>query len=134
VIGLDTAVLVRYLAQDEPKQSRRANAVVSRAVRAGERLHVSSLVLCELTWVLSGAYRLPKPRLVDVLRRMLDTPQLDVEERDLARRALADFEAGRGDFADYLLGRRNQARGCRQTVSFEGRLRRTPTFRLLPSG
>jgi predicted nucleic-acid-binding protein len=134
VIGLDTAVLVRFLTQDDPKQSRRANAAVSRAARAGERLHVSSLVLCELTWVLSGAYRLPKERLVDLLRRMLDTPQLDVEDRDLARRALADFEAGCGDFADYLLGRRNQARGCGRTVSFESRLRRAPAFRLLPTG
>jgi predicted nucleic-acid-binding protein len=131
VIGLDAAVLVRYLTGDDRKQSRRASAAISRAVKAGEPLHVSCLVLCELAWILTGAYRVAKPRLVDALKRILDTPQLDLEDRDLVRHALADFEAGDGDFADYLLGRRNRARSCRETVSFDARLRRTPGFRLL---
>ena len=71
--GLDTNVLVRYLTQDEPRQSRRANALVAEAAAGGDRLFVSAVVLCELVWVLRGAYSLEKAAVVSALERILST-------------------------------------------------------------
>src|SRR5207253_2714624 len=45
VIGLDTNVLVRYLTQDDPAQSRRANNFIADTAASGEPLHLSTIVL-----------------------------------------------------------------------------------------
>jgi predicted nucleic-acid-binding protein len=37
--------------------------------------------------------------------------------RDDAKQALHDYKEGRGDLADYLIGRINQALGCDATAS-----------------
>ena len=129
--GLDTNVLVRYLTQDDPAQSRKANAVIRRAVARGEPCSVSAIVLSELVWVLRGAYGLHKGTVVATLERVLDTAQFVVEHADVARRALDDYRRGRGDFADYLLGWRNRDAGCSNTVTFDRALRRNSLFRVL---
>ena len=59
--GLDTNVLVRYLTQDDPRQSRRANAVIEDDLAGDGRLHVDTVVLCELVWVLRAAFLRPRP-------------------------------------------------------------------------
>ena len=129
--GLDTNVLVRYLTQDHPAQARRASALVSETVVRGERCFLSGIVLCELVWVLRGAYALEKPTILMTLDKILSTVQFDVEEKDIVRRALEDYRAGRGDFADYLNGRRNEEAGCSMTVTFDHRLKGSPLFRVL---
>ena len=129
--GLDTNVLVRYLTQDDPVQSRRANAVIAEAVDRGEQCSINAIVLCELVWVLRDAYGLDKPTVVATLATLLDTAQLVVEQADLARHALDDYRRGRGDFADYLIGWRNRETGCSDTVTFDRALRNNRLFRVL---
>ncbi len=129
--GLDTNVLVRYLTQDDPAQARRANAVVAEAVAKGEHCFLSGVVLCELVWVLRGAYGLEKHAVVTVLDRMLSTVQFEIEEKDLVRRALDDYRTGRGDFADYMIGQLNRDAGCAETVTFDRRLKGGRLFRVL---
>lgn len=131
MIGLDANVLVRYLTQDDPAQSRKANAVIADAANRGEQCSIGAVVLCELVWVLRDAYRLDRPTVATALERVLDTAQLAVEHADLARRALDDYRRGRGDFADYLIGWRNRHAGCSSTVTFDRSLRRNPLFHVL---
>jgi len=131
VRGLDTNVLVRYLTQDDPAQSRQANTVIAEAVERGDQCSVGVIVLCELVWVLREAYRLDKPTIAAALEKVLDTAQLVVEQADLARRALDDYRRGRGDFADYLIGWRNRQAGCSDTVTFDRALRGSRLFRVL---
>lgn len=45
MIGLDTNVVVRYLVQDDPIQSKLANQIIERAVAAGETLGISQVPL-----------------------------------------------------------------------------------------
>jgi predicted nucleic-acid-binding protein len=131
VIGLDTNVLVRYLTQDDPLQARRANAVVASALEKGERCRLEGVVLCELVWVLRGAYGYDKATVVDTLERVLATAQFEIGDKDLARRALEDHRVGSGDFADYLIGHANREAGCASTVTFDRRLKSSAVFRVL---
>jgi predicted nucleic-acid-binding protein len=133
VIGLDTNVLVRYLTQDEPRQSKRANALVAEAVAGGQRLFVSAVVLCELVWVLRGPYAFGKEEVVASLERILATAQLEIDQKDLVREALADYRSGGGDFADYMIGRRGRECGCERTATFDRRLKTSALFRVLPA-
>jgi len=131
VKGLDTNVLVRYLTQDDPAQSRKANAVIAEAVEHGEPSTINAIVLCELTWVLRDAYGFDKATIVTTLQRLLDTAQLVVEHADVMRKALDDYSRGPGDFADYVIGWQNRESGCTETVTFDRALRRSRLFRVL---
>jgi len=122
LIGLDTNVLVRYLVDDDPEQSPRAAALVERAIEDGERLFVPQVVLCELMWVLESVYRESREDIVTVLRDLLRTRQLSIEEPDLARKALDSYAERGGDFADYVVVERCRAAGCERVASFDGGL------------
>ena len=129
--GLDTNVLVRYLTQDDPAQARRANQVVADSVQRDGRCFIGPVVLCELAWVLSGAYALAKADLINTLDLILATRQFEVGDKDIVRAALEGFRAGRADFADYVIGKANHRAGCAQTVTFDRRLKNSAEFRVL---
>ena len=131
MIGIDTNVLVRYLTQDDASQARRVDALVSAAVDRGTRLHVDDIVLCELVWVLRGAYRFSKPTVASALDKIMSTALFSFDDRNLLRGALDDYQEGVGDFADYVIGRRNSRAGCQQTVTFDRSLGDSPSFSLL---
>jgi predicted nucleic-acid-binding protein len=129
--SLDTNVLVRYLTQDDAVQARSANALIDGAVGKGERLHLDVVVLCEVVWVLRGAYHLNKETVAGALENILDASQFSIEDRDLLREALGAFRSGQGDFADYVLGLRNRRAGCTATTTFDRALKKSELFRLL---
>lgn len=131
MIGIDTNVLVRYLTQDDPLQARKANALISRAVASRMRLHLDMVVLCELVWVLRGAYAFDRETIVDAMARILESAQFSVEYREVASEALAAYRDGSGDFADYVIGGRNRTVGCDHTVTFDRALKKSKLFSIL---
>jgi predicted nucleic-acid-binding protein len=131
VIGLDTNVLVRYITQDEPEQSARATRLIETHCTAEQPGHVTLVVLCELVWVLCGAYRYDKSQALQVLEGLLHTAELAVEREDVAHQALADFRDGSADFADYVIVAANHAAGCDRTFSLDRKLSAHGRARLL---
>ncbi len=129
--GVDTNVLVRYLTQDEPRQARRANRFFEELATTGGRCMVGPVVLCELVWVLHGAYGLGREAIADTLDRVLSTAQIEVDRRDVVLAAMAHYRQGPGDFADYVIGESHARSGCDATVTFDRRLARAAAFRLL---
>ena len=126
--GLDTNVIVRYVTQDEREQFRRADAVFTAAASSGDKLFINSIVMCELVWVLRSAYKEPRERIVLVIDALLETPEVVVEDADLARRALADWRGGRGDFTDCFIAGRNERSGCQTTLTFDKALAKNALF------
>jgi predicted nucleic-acid-binding protein len=129
--GVDTNVLVRYLTQDDAAQARRASVMFERAIAAGERLHVDTVVLCELVWVLRTAYGHERATIAATLDKLLGAAQLSIDDRDRARDAARRYADGPGDFADYVLGLRNRAGGCDTTVTFDRAHRANDLFTVL---
>jgi predicted nucleic-acid-binding protein len=129
--GLDTNVLARYLTEDEPVQSRRAADVISTASARGQRCFISAIVLCELSWVLRSAYRISQAELILTLDRILGTTQFVVGDKDIVRKALDQYRAGKADFADYVIGALHHDAGCRRTVTFDRRLRGQAGFQVI---
>src|SRR4029450_8321439 len=74
--ALDTNVLVRFLTQDDPQQSRRANQYIERVVERGESCLINLIVLCEMVWVLESAYRYPKAAIVALVGIVLSPRRL----------------------------------------------------------
>ena len=129
--GVDTNVLVRYLTQDDPQQARAANALIAAVVEEGSRLRVDDVVVCELAWVLRHAYRFDRGTISSALDKVLSTALFAFEDREILRQALDDYRGKKGDFADYVIGRRNLASGCDGTVTFDRDLDGGAGFSLL---
>lgn len=129
--GLDTNVLVRYLTEDDVVQSRRAAAWIRTATSRHERCFVSAVALCELAWVLRGAYDVSKADLLLTLERLLATSQFVIGDKDIVRAAVSAYRDGRADFADYVIGALHLDAGCDKTVTFDRRLRGNAQFQVL---
>ena len=129
--GLDTNVVVRYLTHDDPDQSKKASAVVEEAATKGEKLLVHPVVLCELVWVLETAYDYGRSEVAATLDRILRTAQFEFPDKETVWSAWADYRSGKGDFADYLIGRANDRVGAAHTATFDQKLRGHRQFRVL---
>jgi predicted nucleic-acid-binding protein len=118
VIGLDTNVLARYITQDDPKQSPKANRVME-SLAPDEPGFVSTVALVELVWVLSTCYDFNKQQLAQTLELLLNMRVIVVENAAVVVRALRAFKQGNADFADCLVERAGNAAGCSRTVTFD---------------
>jgi predicted nucleic-acid-binding protein len=119
MIGLDTNVLVRYLAQDDPVQSPRATKLIEHTLGERNPGYVGMVTLIELSWVLKRLYGVRGRELHDALRDLLEARQLVVEQRPIVTAALARWAGEAGDFADALVVECARAAGCRKVMTFD---------------
>ena len=117
MIGLDTNVLVRYVAQDDPDQASRASAVID-GFSEDDPGFVSLVVAAEVTWVLRRAYRVGDATIATVIRSLLDATEVIVQEHDAVRRAL-DRTGASPEFTDALIAELGHRAGCTHTVTFD---------------
>lgn len=122
MIGLDTNVLVRYLAQDDPRQSAAATRLIEQTLSTAQPGFISLVVLIELCWVLKRLYGAKEPELADTVGALLDTGTFRVEHRHVVQAALSRVTQGQGrkaGFADALVAALAQHHGCDQTLTFD---------------
>jgi predicted nucleic-acid-binding protein len=131
VIGLDTNVIVRYVAQDDADQSSLAGVVIEGLTEENPGF-VSLVVVAEVTWVLRRAYRADDPVIATVLRSLLDATEVVVQEHDSVHRAL-DRTGGSAEFTDALIAEIGHRAGCMHTVTFDLDASRLPHMMLLPT-
>lgn len=131
MIGLDTNVVVRYLAQDDPKQSAIATRIFEQTLSQDNPGFVAVVTLCEVAWVLAECYAADRERVREAIEKILSTKQLAVETPDLVRRALRAWGDSGADFADALIGEVAAAHGAEKTVTFDRAAAKLPGFALL---
>lgn len=119
MIGLDTNVIVRYLTRDDPDQYRAAKALMESQCTLEQPGYVTVIVLCELVWVLRGAYDVRKKDIVRTLTKMLQTSQLHIQHEKQVRAALRTYAHHPADFADCLIGQLHRDAGCEHTATFD---------------
>jgi predicted nucleic-acid-binding protein len=98
VRAVDTNVLVRVIARDEPDQVAAADAFVAGGA------WVSLLVLMEAAWVLRSAYDRSPAQVAAGIELLLDHEAIVVQDADLVGRALVAFRKHpRVGFSDCLI-------------------------------
>ena len=118
MIGLDTNVLVRYVMQDDPRQSAKANRVIDALTQENPGF-LSLIVLVEFVWVLESCYDLDRGGVSRAMESILRSRELCVDRVDLVTQALRVFQSGKADFADCLIARICSASSCDQTLTFD---------------
>src|ERR1700754_4874053 len=119
MIGLDTNVLVRYFAQDDAVQSKKATALM-KSLSAERPGYVSLVALIEVVWVLGRCYEVEREQMKDIIDSMIAKKELVVESADTVRKALRVFVASaKADFADCLIERAGYVAECEYTATFD---------------
>ena len=119
MLGIDTNVLVRFLVRDDQTQFEKARKLLKREVSNGRRVFINQLVLLETEWVLRSRYGLAKTQMLETISRLLDAPDIQLEDEPAVEEALFIWRDANADFADCLIGARNRRLGCRATVTFD---------------
>ena len=120
MIGLDTNVLVRYIMQDDAKQSPKATRLIE-SLGTENPGYITTVSIVELYWVLTSSYELTAAQAAQALEAVLRTKQLVVERADQVMRALRLLGDGKADFADCLIERAASGAGCTQVLTFDNK-------------
>jgi predicted nucleic-acid-binding protein len=131
VIGLDSNVVVRYIAQDDGKQSPIATRLIEQELTETRPGFLSLPALAEVIWVMVSCYNADRKAVIRMVELLLAVPQLRVQMAEQVWQALSAYESGNCDFSDALVAAVNQAEGCRVTRTFDRATARAPGFELL---
>ena len=118
MIGLDTNVLVRYIMQDDTRQSPLASKLVE-SLTADAPGFVTLVSVVELVWVMESCYALERAQLGEALEGLLRTKEFVVERAETIWKAVRVFRDGSADFADCLIERCAASAGCERTMTFD---------------
>jgi len=129
--GIDTNVLVRYIVQDDPEQSKLAAQFIEQLDCDEIPIFINGIILCELIWVLESAYGYARQDIALVIEKILLTRQFYIYDSDVLWQSLRDYRSAGADFSDNYIGHLNVRQGCEHTVTFDKRAARLSYFKLL---
>ncbi len=130
MIGLDTNVVVRYIMQDDPKQSPKATRLIE-SLTSDAPGFVPLVAVIELVWVLESSYRLAREQVAEALDLLLRSKEILIDRADLVLQAQRRYAAGGADFADGLIERIAHTQGCTATMTFDAGAARSAGMTLM---
>jgi predicted nucleic-acid-binding protein len=131
MIGLDTNVVVRYLAQDDPIQSAKATQIFERRLTEQVPGFISLVTMVETVWVLDTVYGLAAREIAQAVERMLQADTLVIQNEQEVFTAMVALKSGRGSFADALVGALGAWAGCGSTLTLDRKAGRVEGFEVL---
>lgn len=130
MIGLDTNVLVRYFAQDDSVQAKKATELIE-SLTADSPGYVTLIALVEVVWVLGRAYGANRDEITQVIETLLRTKELVVEDAETIWKALRVYAGSSADFATCLIERTCHDAQCEYSVTFDARAAKAAGMRLI---
>ena len=128
MIGLDTNILARYLAQDDPVQSAKATQIIEKRLSEENPGFISIVTMVEAVWVLDRAYHLRADEIAAAVERILQTDVLVVEHEQEVFTAMIAMKEGQGSFADAVIAGLGAKAGCACTLTFDQKALRLVGF------
>jgi predicted nucleic-acid-binding protein len=130
VIGIDTNILVRHLAQDDPIQSPRATRIIEHLLTQDRPGFISLVTIAETVWLLRRSYRMSDAAIAATLEEILQTETLVVQNEREVFTAMIALKTGAASFSDALIGALGAWAGCPSTLTFDRKAARLKDFQL----
>ncbi|HWB33468.1 MAG TPA: type II toxin-antitoxin system VapC family toxin [Acidobacteriaceae bacterium] len=131
MIGLDTNVVLRYLLQDDPAQSRHANRIMDGQLSEQNPGFISLVTILEIVWVLRSLLKQSSVQIAAVIEQLLAADTLEIQNEQQVFEAAYALKRGLGEFEDALIGSLSTWAGCSVTLSFDRKTARLPRFRVI---
>lgn len=125
---LDTNVIIRYIARDNPDHARRADTLFEKAQGSDLSITMSEGVLVEAVQVLSSKrlYSRPRDEIRDYLTSILNLHGMQLPFKNAYLRALELYASTNLDFVDALNVAHMERQGIGTIVSFDQGFDRVP--------
>lgn len=130
MIALDTNIIVRYLAQDDARQSALASRLIEQKLSKAEPGFISLVALLETVWVMESVYGADAPTVAGIVADLLDSAVLDIEDGAAVAAAISRYREGGVDLHDCLIVSLAARRGAK-TLTFDARASRRLGMELL---
>ena len=131
MIGLDTNLILRYLLQDDPKQTRQANKIFDQQLSEQAPGFISLVTVLEIVWVLRSLLKQNPSQIASHLENLLTADCLEVQNEQQVFEAAFALKRGTGEFEDALIGALNAWTGCSHTLTFDRKAARLPYFKAI---
>ena len=129
--GIDTNVLVRYIVQDDPAQSKLATQFMECECTVDTPAFINGMVICELVWVLESAYGYSRQEIANAIELILRTREFHLHEPEILWQSLSGYQHKGADFADLYIACVNRHAGCENTVTFDKKAAKVDYFKQL---
>ena len=103
MIALDTNVLVRYLAQDDARQSALATRLIEKTLSPSNRGFVSLITLMETVWVMESCYGADAATVAGILDDLVDASSLQLQDAQAVKTASRRYAQGGVDLHGCLI-------------------------------
>lgn len=132
---LDTNILLRHFAQDDPDQSPRSTRYLGRLERGEFRVRTADTVIFETVYSLQRTYKQPKARIRDLVLPVIELPGVILPGKRKFRRVFALYVAHNIAFADAYHAVLMERWRMNEVVSFDHEFDRLPDIsRVEPDG
>ena len=102
-VHVDANVILRFLRNDDTKQSPLAAELFKRAQSGAPKLLVSAVTLLEVFYVLATSYGIARVDAAGMLASLLDTGAIVCEDDGITRDALQTIDSNKVSFGDAYL-------------------------------
>lgn len=116
---LDTNMFLRHLRQDDPEQSPKATAVLSRIEQGELIVRTADTVIFETVFSLQRGYRQPRPLIAAAMLPLIELPGIVLPGKRSYRAVFAMYENGQLGFADCYHVVLMQRLGSSEIFSFD---------------
>lgn len=102
-VTVDANVFLRLLLNDIHLQVKEAEKLLEQAKKSTIKLHVAQIIIFELNFILDKYYNLPKIEIIDKLKSVVQTPYLEIQDREVFIDALKIFSDSNISLADSFI-------------------------------
>lgn len=97
---VDTNILIRYFTRDDEEKARKALALLTRVERGEEAVETSVIVVSETVYALQRFYRVPRPRIAELVGNLIRLRGVHLPGKQLCLAALDLYVERNISFAD----------------------------------
>lgn len=116
---IDANILLRYLRNDIPDQSRRSRRLLEQVEQGNLKVVLLPQVLFEVVFTLNWTYKVPRADIRDTLRDILALPGIRLPNKTLYYAALDLFVQYNVPFVDAYIAAYMQSKGDREIYSWD---------------
>ena len=131
--ALDTNLLVRWLVDDDARQSEQVRQLFEATRRETKTLFIPITVALELEWVLRSRYGFGKRAIISTFCALLETQELEFQEEGALEFALHHYRESTADFADCMHAGQCAVAARVPLLTFDSRAARVAHIELVPA-
>jgi len=120
-------LVIRHLVQDHEQHAKAAGRLFYACDRGAITLVLLPVVLAECAFVLESFYERNRPEIAGALISLIDSPGIEIEDREMHADALRRYSRSKLPFVDCMIAA-NAAASGNSVATFDSGFRNSRTF------